>query len=67
LPRIFKKSFTGFNGRQINNSSGIGLYLSHKLSKKLGHYLSANSIPQKGTEISIHFPDSCKYFNVAKM
>jgi signal transduction histidine kinase len=67
LPRVFKKSFTGFNGRQINNSTGMGLYLSHKLSKKLGHYLSIFSIPQNGTEISIHFPDSGKYFDVAKM
>lgn len=67
LPRVFKKSFTGFNGRQINNSSGIGLYLSYKLSKKIGHLLSIISTFKEGTEVSIHFPNSSKYLNVAKM
>ena len=28
LPRIFERSYTGFNGRQQKAASGIGLYLS---------------------------------------
>lgn len=43
LPRIFEKGFTGENGRIIQSSTGIGLYLCKRLCDKLGIGLSASS------------------------
>lgn len=36
LPRIFEKGFTGQNGRLIQSSTGIGLYLCKRLCDRLG-------------------------------
>ncbi len=69
LPRIFDKSFTGLNGhknRNKNNSStGMGLYIAKTLCDKLGHHISATSVPDQGTTISITFPKN-EYYNVTK-
>lgn len=54
LPRIFEKGFTGQNGRTIQNSTGIGLYLCKRLCDKLGIGLAANS-EGKGTTIVLSF------------
>lgn len=43
LPRIFDKGFTGSNGRKLQSSTGIGLYLCKKLCGKLGIGLEAFS------------------------
>ena len=40
LPRIFEKGFTGQNGRMIQQSTGIGLYLCKRLCEKLGIEIS---------------------------
>ncbi|WP_160680768.1 sensor histidine kinase [Clostridium sp. C8-1-8] len=57
LERIFSKSFTGNNGRDTNlKATGMGLYLSKKLAKKLGHYLTVESEYGKGTKLHVHFP-----------
>lgn len=68
LKKIFAKSFTGSNGREINSkATGFGLYLSQKLAKRLGHYLTIDSVYGKGTKVSVHFPYLSDYYNVAKM
>lgn len=54
LPRIFEKGFTGQNGRTIQNSTGIGLYLCKRLCDKLGIGLTANS-EGKGTTMILSF------------
>ena len=36
LPRVFEKGFTGQNGRKVQHSTGLGLYLCKKLCDKLG-------------------------------
>ncbi len=54
LPCIFEKGFTGQNGRTIQNSTGIGLYLSKRLCDKLGIGLAAYS-EGKGTTIVLSF------------
>ena len=54
LPRIFKKGFTGQNGRKIKSSTGIGLYLCRRLCGKLGIGISASS-EGEGTIISLTF------------
>ena len=49
LPRIFEKGFTGYNGRTGQKSTGIGLYLSRRVTEKLGHDLTIVSRPGQGT------------------
>lgn len=54
LSRIFEKGFTGQNGRTIQNSTGIGLYLCKRLCDRLGIGLAAYS-EGKGTRIVLAF------------
>ena len=55
--RVFEKGFTGTNGRVSNHkSTGIGLYLSKKLSDKLGIGIDLRSEEGKFTEVSLIFP-----------
>ena len=49
LPRIFEPGFTGLNGRTDKRASGLGLYLCRRVCRNLGHGLSAESEPGKGT------------------
>jgi signal transduction histidine kinase len=55
LPRIFERGFTGYNGRMDKKSTGIGLYLTVKILKRLGHSIEAESELGKGTRIRIIF------------
>ncbi|HEX3075535.1 MAG TPA: sensor histidine kinase [Lachnospiraceae bacterium] len=64
LRRIFDKNFTGTNGRKMYNSTGIGLYLSQKLAKKLGYSITVTSEYGCGTCLSIHFPKVDDYHDV---
>ncbi len=63
LRRIFDKGFTGSNGRALGGSTGMGLYLCHKLAKTLGTYLEADSREDEYTAISICFPRPLSYEN----
>lgn len=49
LPRIFEKSYTGYNGRREKRATGIGLYLCMKACDRLSHRLSVRSDLGKGT------------------
>lgn len=51
LPRIFEKGFTGYNGRSDKKASGIGLYLCKRVCDRLGHEISVESEPGKGTAV----------------
>lgn len=62
LGRIFDKGFTGSNGRQNRQSTGIGLYLCKKLSLKLGITLEAQSEAGVCTRILLTFPDGSGHF-----
>lgn len=53
LPRIFEKSYTGYNGRKDRRTTGIGLYLCHEIMEKLGHTISVESAPGKGTTVRL--------------
>lgn len=55
LPRVFDKGFTGFNGREDKKSTGIGLYLSKRITNQLGHTLSITSTPGHGTRVRVGF------------
>lgn len=58
LPRVFEKGFTGQNGRMVQQSTGIGLYLCKRLCDKLGIGIAAESSGQ-GTAISLTFHINC--------
>ncbi len=58
LSRIFEKGFTGSNGRETERSTGMGLYLCHKLCRKLGIGIRAVSKEGSGTEMILEFPVS---------
>ena len=49
LPRVFENGYTGFNGREDKRASGIGLYLCRRVCDNLGHGITAESEPGKGT------------------
>ncbi|OUQ51412.1 sensor histidine kinase [Lachnoclostridium sp. An118] len=58
LPRIFEKGFTGQNGRMVQQSTGIGLYLCKRLCDKLDIGITVESSEQ-GTSISLAFHINC--------
>lgn len=53
IPRVFERGYTGYNGRKEHTSTGIGLYLSAKIMKKLGHGISIESELGEGTKVSM--------------
>lgn len=57
IERVFDKGFTGTNGRKIQKSTGIGLYLCKKLCGRLNHDIKISSSNQ-GTAVTIIFPYS---------
>lgn len=65
LDRVFDKGFTGYNGRENYKSTGIGLYLSKRLSRKLGHDMSIESKYGDYTKVAIIFPKHLDYFAVS--
>lgn len=54
LPKIFNKGYSGLNGRLHEKSTGLGLFLSRKICKRLGHDLTIESELSKGTRVSIN-------------
>lgn len=55
IDRVFEKGYTGNNGRIFGKSTGIGLYLSKKLCKKLGIGIKLTSENGKGTTVTLYF------------
>ncbi len=55
LPRIFELFYTGTNGRQNKESTGIGLSMAKHICKKLGHEISVESQVGCGTAVTITF------------
>lgn len=53
LPRVFERSYTGYNGRTERRSTGIGLYLTRRVLSMLGHSIHIDSVPNEGTRVSI--------------
>ncbi|MEA4964245.1 MAG: sensor histidine kinase [Oscillospiraceae bacterium] len=53
LPRIFEKGFTGYNGREESKSTGLGLYLSKRIFRRLGHTIEVVARPGGGTEVRL--------------
>lgn len=55
LPRVFEKGFTG-SDRGKSNATGMGLYLSDKLCRRLGLKLNIDSKENEFTRVMIIFP-----------
>jgi signal transduction histidine kinase len=55
MDRITEPFFTGENGRNVKNSSGIGLYIARKISEKLNHKIKIISKLNQGTEAKITY------------
>lgn len=55
IGRIFDLFFTGQNGRVHGESSGMGLYMAKKAADFLGHELTVESEPNKGSRFTILF------------
>lgn len=53
LPRVFEKSYTGYNGRSDKKASGIGLYLCKRICHNLGHTITIESSLDTGTTVRI--------------
>lgn len=58
LPRVFERGFTGANGHADQRSSGIGLYLCRRIMTKLGHRITIESTPGKGTRVRLNLKEA---------
>ena len=56
VKRIFERGFSGYNGRVNHQSTGLGLYLSSEIAKRLGVTLSVDSTVGEGTTVHIQIP-----------
>ena len=63
LPRIFENGFTGQNGREDKKASGLGLWLCRRVCLRLGHGLSAESVPGKGTVMRLNLAQKESVFD----
>ena len=55
LKRVFNPFFTGENGRNYRESTGMGLYLVKEVCEKLDHKIELTSIQGEGTSVQIRF------------
>lgn len=61
LPRIFERSYTGYNGRDDKKASGLGLYLCKNILQKLGHEIVISSLPGQGTVVKLIFHEDSSF------
>ncbi len=55
IKRVFEPFFTGENGRNFGESTGMGLYIVKTVCNNLGHKVEIKSKVEKGTQVSILF------------
>lgn len=65
IKKVFNKSFTGENGRKIQTSTGMGLYIAKQLCEKLGHKIEIESEQNKYTSVFITFSKD-QFYNILK-
>lgn len=58
LPRVFRPFYTGDNGRQRGEATGMGLYLVSLISEKLSITVTIASEVGQGTVLQLKFPES---------
>ncbi|RUS46083.1 sensor histidine kinase [Cohnella sp. AR92] len=62
--RVFQPFFTGENGRQFRESTGMGLYLAKKICDQLQHPIELESTVGEGTLLKIDFRQVQPYTDV---
>ncbi|MGX7195515.1 ATP-binding protein [Enterococcus olivae] len=62
LPRVFEKGYTGYNGREQQRASGLGLYLCQMVASKIGIQMRIGSILGKGTRVYLTFPKEQNFY-----
>lgn len=55
IERVFEKSFTGNNGRKVQEATGMGLFICKKLCDKMGHRIWIESEKGEYTRTGIGF------------
>lgn len=50
---VFKKGYTGVNGRAFKKSTGMGLYICSQLCKKMGIQIQIDSVEGQWTEVRL--------------
>lgn len=50
---VFKKGYTGVNGRALKKSTGMGLYICSQLCTKMGIQIQINSLEGQWTEVML--------------
>lgn len=65
IKKVFDKSFTGENGRKIQTSTGMGLYIAKQLCEKLGHKIEIESEQNEYTSVFITFSKD-QFYNILK-
>ncbi|BBE30110.1 histidine kinase [Tepiditoga spiralis] len=63
INRVFEPFFTGENGKDFLNSSGIGLYTCKLISEKIGAKINIESKLGKGTKIIISYKKEVGFKN----
>ncbi|RXZ82997.1 sensor histidine kinase [Paenibacillaceae bacterium] len=56
LSRVFNPFFTGENGRQFKESTGMGLFIVKSVLDKMNHEIVIESKVGQGTTVSVIFP-----------
>ncbi len=65
LNQVFDKTFTGDNGRVVNKSTGMGLFIAKNMCEKLGHKIHIESVYNEYTKVFITFAKN-EYYDVIK-
>ncbi|MER2109142.1 MAG: sensor histidine kinase [Solibacillus sp.] len=67
LPRVFRKSYTGTVGRETSAATGMGLYLAKQAADSLNITLTIQSELNKGTTVTLQFPQQNDYIKTLGM
>lgn len=51
IDRVFEKGYTGYNGHNNQKATGLGLYMSREIMRKLGHQIHLTSEVGAGTKV----------------
>lgn len=51
IDRVFEKGYTGYNGHNHQKATGLGLYMSREIMRKLGHQIHLTSEVGTGTRV----------------
>ncbi|MFQ9516102.1 MAG: ATP-binding protein [Eubacterium sp.] len=63
IVNVFEKTFTGTNGRRVQTSTGMGLYICRKLCEKMGHHIWIESKEGQYTKVYLEFGKE-KYYSM---